>query len=152
MGNLSARAASLLSELAKDHGVGPLDFDADGLIPMTIHDKQVAVAFSPANDSFFFVSLVQTPDEARSVDPWLAFEMSGLLAKRRTRLAIEPGSKALMLVREIPLAGLAYWQFIDAIDEFLGDLASALKDGSGHAGKSKPPPPDLSADMLMIRI
>lgn len=151
MANLSARAQSLLLELAKDHGIDKLAFDADGLIPMTIRDTLVAVAFSPANDSFFFITAVQAPDDARPVDPWRAFEASGELAARRTRLAIEPRSKAFMLVREVPLAGMAYWQLIDCLDEFLDDLAS-VTGGAGAPGTPTPLPPDLTSDMLMIRI
>lgn len=149
MRNLSDRAAALLRELARDHGVGALDFDRDGLIPMTIRDTQIAVAYSPANDAFFLIAMVQASPDATARDLWKAFERSGLMAARRTRLAIEPDGRGLVLVREILVDGLAYWQLLEALDEFLADHAMALGRVGAEAPSAREQAPKLSFETLI---
>src|SRR5262249_19592766 len=121
MTSLSARASALLQELARDHGLRDIQFDSDALIPMKIGDLQIAVAYSPANDSLFLIGMLNTNAEFRLADPWQALVQSGALAVRRTRIAVEPSTKATVLVCEIPLENLAYWQFSARLDEFLAD-------------------------------
>ena len=151
MSNLSARATALLQEFAKDHGVNKLDFDRDGLIPMTVGDVQLALAFSPANDSFFFIAAIRTPEEAGMTDPWQAFVHSGSMAARRTRIAIEPKSKLQVLVREVLLEGLTYTRFLASIDEFLSDLSSQ-RGAASHNAETATSLLMQADDVLLIRI
>jgi hypothetical protein len=151
MSNLSARGTALLQEFAKDHGVSKLDFDRDGLIPMTIGDAQLALAYSPANDSFFFIAAIRTPEEGELADPWQAFALSGNMAARRTRIAIEPKSKLEVLVREVLLEGLTYTKFLTSIDEFICDLISQ-RGTDQKREKNVVPMPALPEDVLLFRI
>ncbi|MBT9288297.1 type III secretion system chaperone [Prosthecodimorpha staleyi] len=150
---LSTRASALLQELARDHGLKSLDFDRDGLIPMKIRETQTSIAYSPANDSFYLMAIVDVDAGGRLADPWAALKANGPLAARRTRLAIDPNTKAVVLVRDIFLAGLAYWQFAKAIEEFLADFdrvaagyvrAAATDAGAGLSA-------DVPSDYLTFR-
>jgi hypothetical protein len=125
MSEISIPAAVMLAELARDHGVDSLAFNADGVIPMTIGELQIALAFSPANDCFYLFALVTEAPDWDQLNPLALFETSGEMAARRTRLAVEPEGKGLALVREISLNGLVYWQLVQALDEFLADHATA---------------------------
>jgi hypothetical protein len=120
---LSVRAATLVEELARDHGVPRLEFNEDGVIPMTIAGLQIAIAYNPANDCFFLLTLLVEAPDWKKLSPLAMLERSGEMASRRTRLAVEPEAKGLALVREIALEGLAYWRLMAMLDEFLADHA-----------------------------
>ncbi len=153
MTELSPGAARLLDEHARDHGVRKLAFDQNGLIPMTVRDTQIALAYSRANDSLFLTAVVQ--EAPASFDPWWAMELSGVMAPRRARLAVEPNSKALVLVAEIQVEGLEYWRLLEGLEAFVADYATAL-EGAGASLKpvgetSAPPELAYSSDMLLFR-
>lgn len=137
---LSARAAALLQDMARDHGLRGLEFDKDGLIPIQIGGVQMAIAYSGANDSFFMMSVIDDRADGKLADPWRLFELCAGLANRRTRLAIEPKSGSLVLVSELFAAGIDYWQLAQALESFARDcreVMTAPAGGSGH-GASLP--------------
>lgn len=131
---LSARAAALLQDMARDHGLRGLEFDKDGLIPIQIGGVQLAIAYSGANDSFFMMSVIDDRADGKLADPWHLFELCAGLANRRTRLAIEPKSGSLVLVSELFAAGIDYWQLAQALESFARDCREVMTAPSGGAG------------------
>ena len=125
-GRLSARAEALLQDMARDHGLRGLAFDKDGLIPLQIAGVQIAVAYSGANDSLFMMSVIDERADGKVVDPWCLFERSGGMAHRRTRLAFEPKSGSLVLIGELFLADIDYWQLAQALENFARDCRDTL--------------------------
>jgi Tir chaperone protein (CesT) family len=138
-GKLSARAEALLQDMARDHGLRGLEFDKDGLIPIQIGGVQTAIAYSGANDSFFMMSVIDDRADGKVSEPWRLFELCAGLAARRTRLAVEPKSGSLVLVGELFLAGIDYWQLARAIETFVKDCREVMlaPTGAGH-GASLP--------------
>jgi hypothetical protein len=132
-GKLSARAEALLQDMARDHGLRSLEFDKDGLIPIQVGGTQIAVAYSGANDSFFMMSVIDDRADGRVADPWLKFELCAGLAARRTRIAIEPKSGSLVLVGELFLAGIDYWQLAKAVESFVKDCREVMMAPAGGA-------------------
>src|SRR5262245_10814205 len=128
---LSARAEALLQDMARDHGLRSLEFDKEGLIPIQIGGVQMAIAYSGANDSFFMMTVIDERADGKLVDPWLAFERCAGIASRRTRLAIEPKSGSLVLVSELFVAGIDYWQLAQSAREFRQGLPGG-HDRPGH--------------------
>ena len=128
---LSARAAALLQDMARDHGLRGLEFDKDGLIPIQVGGIQIAIAYSGANDSFFMMSVIDDRIDGKAADPWRLFELTASLAARRSRLAIEPKSGSLVLVSELFLAGIDYWQLARAIESFVKDCREVMMAPTG---------------------
>ena len=123
---LSRQAESLLDAMARDHGLKKLALDQDGLIPINLGpDLDIAIAFSEANNSFYLMGILDVQGAA-ALDPWWAFTHNQTLSDRRTRVAIEPTSGSLVLVRDLFLNGLEYWQFSETLDQFVGDLEAAI--------------------------
>jgi hypothetical protein len=139
-GKLSGRAEALLQDMARDHGLRGLEFDKDGLIPIQIGGIQTAIAYSGANDRFFMMSVIDDRAGGQVANPWRPFELTAGLAARRTRLAIEPKSGSLVLVSELFLAGIDYWQLARAIESFVKDCREVMMapTGADH-GASLPP-------------
>jgi hypothetical protein len=132
---LSARAAALLQDMARDHGRRGLEFDKDGLIPLQIGGVQMAIAYSGANDSFFMMSVIDDRPDGKLADPWPLFELCAGLASRRTRLAIEPKSGSLVLVSELFAAGIDYWQLAQALESFARDCREVMTGPAGGSGR-----------------
>jgi len=149
-GKLSARGEALLQDMARDHGLRGLEFDKDGLIPIQVGGIQIAIAYSGANDSFFMMSVIDDRIDGKAADPWRLFELTASLAARRSRLAIEPKSGSLVLVSELFLAGIDYWQLAKAIESFVKDCRDVMMApaGTGH-GTSLP---SFANDEKFIRV
>jgi hypothetical protein len=150
-GRLSARAEALLQDMARDHGLRGLEFDKDGLIPIRIGGVQTAIAYSGANDSFFMMSVIDDWADGKVADPWHAFELCARLAPRRTRIAIEPKSGSKVVISEIFLAGIDYWQLAQAIESFVKDcreVTMAPAGGAGHGASL----PTFANDEEFIRV
>jgi Tir chaperone protein (CesT) family len=149
--SLSARAEALLQDMARDHGLRGLEFDKDGLIPIRIGGIQIAIAYSGANDSFFMMSVIDDRADGKVADPWRLFELCAGLAARRTRIAIEPKSGSLVLVGELFLAGIDYWQLAQAIESFVKDCREVMMAPAGGAGHG-PSLPSFAPDEGFIRV
>ncbi|KPL55253.1 hypothetical protein ABB55_25960 [Prosthecomicrobium hirschii] len=151
--HLSSRATALLQELARDHGLRSLDFDRNGLIPMKVRETQTSIAYSPANDSFYLMAVIDPDAGGRLADPAAVLKTNGDLAARRTRIAIEPDTKAVMLVRDIFLAGLAYWEFSKAVEAFVADVETVTAgyrraDARGNRAAAD----DIPSDYVTLRL
>jgi hypothetical protein len=80
------------------------------------------------------MSVIDDRADGRVADPWLKFELCAGLAARRTRIAIEPKSGSLVLVGELFLAGIDYWQLAKAIESFVKDCREVTMAPAGGAG------------------
>lgn len=138
---LSPQAENILKDLARDHGLSRLDADDEGLVEVTLDDR-VTIAFAFSELMCVMTSVVSESSEAAQADPWIMFDAPADWADRRTRLAIEPDSKALMLNRDILLEGLSYGEFAKAFEAFANDVEAAQalvgnsKGGSSGQGQS----------------
>jgi hypothetical protein len=148
---LSARGAALLQDMARDHGLRGLEFDKEGLIPIQISGIQMAIAYSGANDSFFMMSVVDELPAGRFRDPWRLFEGCAGMASRRTRLAVEPKSGSLVLVGELFLAGIDYWQLAQALENFARDCREAMTAPATSPGEDASLP-SFANDEVIIRM
>lgn len=72
------------------------------------------------------MSVIDERADGKVVDPWCLFERSGGMAHRRTRLAFEPKSGSLVLIGELFLAGIDYWQLAQALENFARDCRDTL--------------------------
>jgi len=151
-GRLSARAEALLQDMARDHGLRGLAFDKDGLIPLQIAVVQMAVAYSGANDSLFMMSVIDERADGKVVDPWCLFERSAELASRRTRLAFEPKSGSLVLIGELFLAGIDYWQLAQALESFARDCRETLTAPPVAGVAAGDSLPSFANDEVIIRM
>ncbi len=126
----SRAAQALLDQFAKDQGIRSLTLDdATGMIPIRLGaDVQIAIGYSPANDSFNFFSVIDPKGEANLPDPWWAFERGRDLAERRTRIALEPWTGSLALIAEVFVVGLEYWRFREVLDRFVADVEAVAAD------------------------
>jgi hypothetical protein len=82
---------------------------------------------------------------------WRLFELCAGLAARRTRLAVEPKSGSLVLVGELFLAGIDYWQLAQAIESFVKDCREVMMAPAGGAGHG-PSLPSFAPDEGFIRV
>ncbi len=120
---LSNGAQTILDQFAADQGLRQLAFDEDGLIPIQLgEDLFIAVGYNPANDIFFFLSVIDPDGDTALPDPWWAFARNQELAARRTRLAVEPSSKALMMITDTLVSGLQFPDFTSRLDAFVADV------------------------------
>jgi hypothetical protein len=101
---------------------------------------QIALGYSPANDSFFFFAVLDgAPDPAR-LDAWALLSQDPAMALRRTRIALDTASHALVMLRDLRATGLVYKNFADALDRFVLDV-DAVKGAHNlrsHKGASLP--------------
>src|SRR5262245_19837668 len=117
---LSTGAQTIIDQFAADQGLRQLAFDEDGLIPIQLgEDLFIAVGYNPANDLFFSLSVLDPEGGTALSDPWWAFERNSELAARRTRLAIEPESHALMVIADTLVSGLQFPTFSSRLDAFV---------------------------------
>ena len=153
---LSPQAESLLAEMARDHGLGALAPDADGLIPITLDGEfAIALAFDAENNSCFMMHVLVPDIETPFRMAWEAFDTAPELAERRTRIALDP-TGALVILRDIFLEGLAYWQFSEALEAFVADAEQARQQfaadrgSSGDGGTGGYEPEDFSSEAFVI--
>ena len=138
--SLSLQADNLIKEFARDQGLAKLEFNADGMIPITLGDLTLAVAYSPANDSFVLFGALGAADDGTTLDAWKAFEVTAALTGARSRVAMVPDSRQVLLVAEIIVAGLDYRSFKAALEAFVADCGTARKAlfGDGAPAGSMP--------------
>jgi hypothetical protein len=147
---LSARAEGLIAELARQQGLSELGFNENGHIPIRLDGQlEIAIGYSPANDALFLIGIVDPAPDVDTLDAWDLFSRNTDLTERRTRLAIEPTSLALILVRDSYVGDLEYYQFSRMMDEFVFDLEGII----GHLGGSRTaaptvPSPDIAEYMI----
>jgi hypothetical protein len=72
------------------------------------------------------MSVIDDRADGKVADPWRQFELCADLAARRSRLAIEPKSGSLVLVGELFLSGIDYWQLARAIESFVKDCCAVM--------------------------
>lgn len=139
--DLSVRMRALLAELAQQQGLPELSFDEDGLIPIRLDRRlEIAIGYSPRNDAVFLVGVVDPVPDPDRTDAWAILERNGPLAERRTRLAVDPKSRALILVRDAYLVDLEYYAFSAMLDEFVRDLEAQLAAASARVPPPGPAP------------
>ena len=149
---VSKRAETLLQDLAHDHGLAGLTFDASGLITINVDDLTLAITFSEARDSFFLLAPLgeQEPSEhepsehepsehepsGRESSGELVFpvrDASDLGEPREQYFRmLDPQTSDRLLVAERPAGDLTYPEFAKGLDEFVG----ALRQAQGSRGSS----------------
>lgn len=153
---LTPQAENILKDLARDHGLSRLDADDEGLVEVTL-DDQITVAFAFSGLMCVMTSVISESSEAALADPWKMFDAPEDWADRRTRLAIEPESKALMLNRDLLLEGLSYGEFAKAFEAFAADVEAAQAlagDGKGSpasAGQAAPEFAESGEEQMIFR-
>ncbi|MGQ3214496.1 MAG: type III secretion system chaperone [Shinella sp.] len=149
---LSTRAEGLVAELARQQGLSELGFNENGHIPIRLDGQmEIAIGYSPANDALFLIGIVDPAPDMDTLAAWDLFSRNTELAERRTRLAIEPTSRALILVRDSYVNDLEYYQFSRMMDQFVIDLEGVMSDaGRSRMTASAAPSPDI-ADYMIFR-
>lgn len=151
---LSTRAEGLIAELARQQGLSELGFNEDGLIPIRLGGQmEIAIGYSPSNDALFLIGIVDPAPDMGKLDAWKLFSCNTELAERRTRLAIEPTSRALILVRDGYVNDLEYYQFSGMMDQFIIDLEDVTHlGGAGGSGTVASTTPNSGiADYMIFR-
>ena len=119
---LSRLAEALLADMAADQEVESITPNEHGIVAMEIGDVILGLGFSEPREAVYVMS-VMTDDPSQLPDwPWIGFSASLRISRRPTRLAVEPGSGALVLITQVPLRGLRYPVFAEALDQFLQDV------------------------------
>jgi len=150
---LSSGARSLLADMASDHGLGALDFDAEGLIPIDIDGNAMAIVYSEPRDSFFLMGLIALDAKQAMGGPWQALMAAGRLRGPRTRLAVEPDSGALVVVSEVFVLGTTYPELASALELFVADFTALRERHGGDSAEPKLGIADLfSSNEILIRI
>ena len=133
----SARAQGILDQFARDQGLKTLRLGPDGTIPIGLGaDLAMAIGYDAANDAFDLFAVLDPNGDGGLADPWWAFRENAELAGRRTRLALEPSTGALVVIAEVLLGGLDFPAFNARLDRFVRDVRD-LKGrypGVGAAG------------------
>ena len=134
---LSSLAENILKDLARDHGLSDLKADENGLVEVTL-DENITVALAFGGDLCVMTSVVSETSEKALADPWMVFDAPEDWADRRTRLAVEPETNALMLIRDLLLEGVSYGAFAEAFAAFVTDVEAA-RSLAGDGGRSAAP-------------
>lgn len=146
---LSARAEGLIAELARQQGLSELKFNENGQIPIRLDGQmEIAIGYNPANDALFLIGIVDPAPNMATLDAWDLFSRNTELTERRTRLAIEPTSQALILVRDSYVDGLEFYQFSRMMDQFVFDLDGITKHFAGAGASRSTPSPMPAADSI----
>jgi len=152
---LSARSEGLIAELARQQGLSELKFNENGHIPIRLDGQmEIAIGYNPANDALFLIGIVDPAPDMAALDAWDLFSRNTELTERRTRLAIDPTSQALILVRDSYVDGLEYYEFSRMMDQFVFDLDDLTKhatDASAHTSASPPMPAADATDYMIFR-
>lgn len=116
---LPLHAEALLADVAREHGLGSLRFDADGLIPINLGDFDFALAFCERRDSFFVMASLE-PGAACGAAVRLIKEAEDLGPSRAQFLRmVEPETGAHLLLAERPAGDLRYPQFLALLEDFV---------------------------------
>lgn len=119
---LAFRASALLAEMARDHGLARLEFDADGLIVIDLEDFVVGIILCKPRDSFFFIAWL---DGAGGDFPGIGQLADSDRPPQRTAQVCETATGARLLVAELPGNALPYPDFARALEEFVVDVERA---------------------------
>jgi len=150
---LSRNAESLIADLARQQGLSELQFNAEGLIPILFDgEMQVAVGYSPNNDALVLMGVVELTPDMERLDCWDIFQRNVELAEKRTRLALDPTTHALVMCCDIYVPGLDFRRFKSAMDEFVVDLGAAGLPASANARPGLPakPEPPTAGDGVIL--
>ncbi len=154
---LSPQAQALLSDMAKDHGLASLAPNDNGIIPIELDGRlTIALAFDSSNNKCFMLHVLQ-PGGHHALDrPWEALCFTDKLKGERTRIAIDPETDALVVTRDIHLAGLEYWRFAESLAVFVEDVETATDVFGVSETQDQAKGSSLTAedyqDMLVIRV
>jgi hypothetical protein len=152
---LTRQAEALLADLARDHGLKALAPDENGLVQVTLDDSMaIAFAFAAPGNVCIMMHVLEEAPERPYPRAWEAFDLSESWADRRTRIALEPSSGALMILRDIVLEGLSYAGFARAFETFASDAEEArARFGAGGGPVPGPGVADhpLDEGMMIIR-
>jgi hypothetical protein len=143
-------AQLLIDQLADEIDLAGLAFDDEGLIELQVGEgKLVTIAVDPTEDALLLVANVAGP-----LDGLPAATLRRLLQRNAAAYAtgaafsaVDPGTRHLILQQQLPLPGLGYTAFSDALkaiiaeqdrlsDELVPQLASVAPstlDGSSAA-------------------
>lgn len=154
---LSSQAQALLSDMAKDHGLASLAPNDNGIIPIELDGSlTIALAFDGVNNKCFMLHVLRPGGHHAFDRPWEALCFTDELKGERTRVAIDPETKALVVTSDIHLAGLEYWRFAESLAVFVEDVETAIEAFGVSETPGQEKGSSLTAedyqDMLVIRV
>ncbi|HVB89028.1 MAG TPA: type III secretion system chaperone [Beijerinckiaceae bacterium] len=120
-----SRAGIRLAEMARDHSLARLEFDANDLITIDLEEVVVAVLLAKRRGSFFFMCRLDGapphPTQLLRLSQYADFGSP----RRQTRIFGKEQSGEAILAAEEPGAPMPYVEFVQALQSFVSSVEQA---------------------------